>query len=116
MILFNCRIKELLFGQMGVRINMSAKATGFKCNFRLVKNTSAKTAGKPNIVIPFRELIDRIDVYEVTGTGKNRNQTIKIHWRFVGYLELPSLNNHRNFKEETRKGVALEYSTSPIPA
>ena len=31
-----------------------------------------------------RELIDRIDVYEVTGTGKNRKQMIKIHYKFVG--------------------------------
>ena len=63
-----------------------------------------------------RELIDRIDVYDVTGTGKNRKQTVKIHWRFVGYLELPNLCKHKNFKEETRKGVALEYSTRAIPA
>lgn len=63
-----------------------------------------------------RELIDRIDVYDVTGTGKNRKQTVKIHWRFVGYLELPNLCNHKNFKEETRKGVALEYSTRAMPA
>ena len=63
-----------------------------------------------------RELIDRIDVYEATGTGKNRKQTIKIHWRFVGYLELPSLSDHKNYKEETRKGVALEYITRPISA
>ena len=56
-----------------------------------------------------RELIDRIDVYEVTGTGKNRKQMIKIHYKFVGYLELPSLGNRRNYREETRKGVAVEY-------
>ena len=31
-----------------------------------------------------QELIDRIDVYEVTGTGKNRKQMIKIHYKFVG--------------------------------
>lgn len=31
-----------------------------------------------------RELIDRIDVYEVTGTGKNRKQMIKIiNWLFA---------------------------------
>ena len=63
-----------------------------------------------------RELIDRIDVYNVTGTGKNRKQTVKIHWRFVGYLDLPNLCKHKNFKEETRKGVALEYSTRAMPA
>ena len=56
-----------------------------------------------------RELIDRIDVYEVTGTGKNRKQMIKIHYKFVGYLELPSLGSRYNYREETRKGVAVEY-------
>ena len=56
-----------------------------------------------------RELIDRIDVYEVTGTGKNRKQMIKIHYKFVGYLELPSLVSRHNYREETRKGVAVEY-------
>ena len=56
-----------------------------------------------------RELIGRIDVYEVTGTGKNRKQMIKIHYKFVGYLELPSLGSRRNYREETRKGVAVEY-------
>ena len=50
-----------------------------------------------------------IDVYEVTGTGKNRKQMIKIHYTFVGYLELPSLGSGRNYREETRKGVAVEY-------
>ena len=57
-----------------------------------------------------------VDVYDVTGTGKNRKQTVKIHWRFVGYLELPNLCKQNNFREETRKGVALEYSTRAIPA
>ena len=56
-----------------------------------------------------QELIDRIDVYEVTGTGKNRKQMIKIHYKFVGYLELPSLARQHNYREETRKGVAVEY-------
>ena len=54
------------------------------------------------------ELIDRIDVYEVTGTGKNRKQMIKIHYKFVGYLELPNLGSKRNYREETRKGIAVE--------
>lgn len=56
-----------------------------------------------------RELIDRIDVYEVTGTGKNRKQMIKIHYKLVGYLELPSLGSRYNYREETRKDVAVEY-------
>ena len=56
-----------------------------------------------------RELIVRIDMYEVTGTGKERKQMIKIHYKFVGYLELPSLGSRLNYREETRKGVAVEY-------
>ena len=56
-----------------------------------------------------RELIVRIDMYEVTGTGKERKQMIKIHYKFVGYLELPSLGNRYNYREETHKGIAVEY-------
>ena len=63
-----------------------------------------------------RELIDRIDVYEVTGTGKNRKQVIKIHYKFVGYLELTSLARQHNYREETRKGVAVEYVPNALPA
>lgn len=63
-----------------------------------------------------RELIDRIDVYEVTGTGKNRRQQIKIHYKFVGYLELPSIVGQHNYCEETRKGVAVEYIPNALPA
>ena len=63
-----------------------------------------------------RELIDRIDVYEVIGTGKNRRQQIKIHYKFVGYLELPSLVEQHNYCEETRKGVAVEYVPNALPA
>ena len=59
---------------------------------------------------------DRIDLYEVTGTGKNRKQQIKIHYKFVGYLELPSLARQHNYREKTRKGVAVEYLTEPLPA
>ena len=63
-----------------------------------------------------QELIDRIDVYEVTGTGKNRKQQIKIHYKFVGYLELPNLARQHNYREETRKGVAVEYVPNALPA
>ena len=62
-----------------------------------------------------QELIDRIDVYEVTDTGKNRKQQIKIHYKFVGYLELPSLARQNHYREETRKGVAVEYVPNALP-
>jgi len=63
-----------------------------------------------------RKLIDRIDVYEVTGTGKNKKQMLKINYRFVGYLELPSLVKRNNYRENTRKGVELEYIPNSISA
>ena len=49
------------------------------------------------------ELIDRIDVYEATGTGKNRKQMIKIHYKFIGYLELPSLARRHNTVRKPEK-------------
>ena len=56
-----------------------------------------------------RELIARIDVYEVEGTGKNRTQRLVIHYRFVGYIEIPDSIFSRNYKADTRQGVAVEY-------
>ena len=61
------------------------------------------------------ELIDRIEVSEVEGKGKNRTQRIVIHYRFVGVIEIGcgSLPEHRkNFIANTRKGVAVEYLPS----
>lgn len=34
----------------------------------------------------------------------------------VGYLELPSLARQHNYREETRKGVAVEYVPNALPA
>ena len=56
-----------------------------------------------------RELIDRIDVYEVTGTGKNRTQRITIHYRSIGALEIPEARHYKHLKLDTRQGVAVEY-------
>ena len=35
-----------------------------------------------------RELIERIDVYETQGVGNNRTQRIKIHYKFLGEVEI----------------------------
>lgn len=56
-----------------------------------------------------RELIDPIDIHEVEGTGKNRTQRIVIYYRFVGYIEIPDSVFSRNYKADTRQGVAGEY-------
>ena len=59
-----------------------------------------------------RELIDRINVYETEGTGKNRTQRVAIHYRFVGYIDIPAAPLTSHYISETRQGVAVEY----IPA
>ena len=59
-----------------------------------------------------RELIDRIEVYETQGVGKNRTQKIMIHYRFVGYIDIPEAPLTEHYVAETRRGVAVEY----IPA
>ena len=63
-----------------------------------------------------RELIDHIDVFETEGTGKSRTQRIVIYYRFVGYVEIPEVSQSQHIKADTRKGVAVEYLTEPLPA
>lgn len=55
-----------------------------------------------------RVLIDHIDVYHVEGKGKNRTQRVVIHYRFVGYIEIPNTDDE-NYIANTRQGVAVEY-------
>ena len=56
-----------------------------------------------------KELIDRIEVSEVQGKGKNRTQRIVIHYRFAGYIDLEENYLERNIVQDTRQGVAVEY-------
>ena len=62
------------------------------------------------------QLIDRIEVYETEGVGKNRTQRVVIFWKFVGYIELPECVPQKNYKADTRQGVAVEYHTQALPA
>ena len=55
------------------------------------------------------ELIERIEVHETEGVGKNRTQRVVIYYRFVGYLELPEGRINPNYKADLRRGVAVEY-------
>ena len=41
--------------------------------------------------IVLQELIDKIEVFPIEGTGKNRTQRLVIHYRFVGCIDLPSI-------------------------
>ena len=37
-------------------------------------------------------------------------------YRFVGYVEIPEVSQRTRIKADTRKGVAVEYLTEPLPA
>lgn len=58
------------------------------------------------------ELIERIEVYETEGMGKNRTQRIMIYYRFVGYIEISGGSRKKNHTAQTRKGVAVQYLTT----
>ena len=61
-------------------------------------------------------MINRIDVYETEGTGKNRTQRVVIHYRFVGYIELPDGIFKCSHQADTRQGVRVNYLRSPVTA
>ena len=59
------------------------------------------------------ELIEKTEVSEAAGSGRNRTQRIKICYRFIGYLELPIDFLDAPYSAETRQGVEITYLTSP---
>ena len=63
-----------------------------------------------------RELIEKIEVHNIEGTGKNRTQRIKIHYRFIGALEIPATPLQKFHKLDTRRGVAVEYLPNTVTA
>ncbi|MEG2659455.1 MAG: recombinase family protein [Oscillospiraceae bacterium] len=59
-----------------------------------------------------RELVDKIEVYHIQGTGKNRTQEIIIHYNFVGVLDLPKIPSLPDkVLLNARQGVDIAYST-----
>lgn len=56
------------------------------------------------------ELIDKIEVSAVVGTGLNRTQSVVIHYKFIGELDMPK--KFDNIKVNTRQGVAVQYLTA----
>ena len=61
-----------------------------------------------------QELIDKIEVFPIEGTGKNRTQRLVIHYRFVGCIDLPSIVPKHTYKLDSRQGVAIEYLPSAV--
>lgn len=56
------------------------------------------------------ELVKKIDVYHIQGTGKNRTQQITIHYKFMGALELPQVRALQdNVTLNNRQGEEIEY-------
>ena len=64
--------------------------------------------------IVLQELIDKIEVFPIEGTGKSRTQRIVIHYRFVGCIDLPSIVPKHTYKLDSRQGVAIEYLPSVV--
>ena len=64
--------------------------------------------------IVLQELIDKIEVFPIEGTGKNRTQRLVIHYRFVGCIDLLSIVPKHTYKLDSRQGVALEYLPSAV--
>ena len=80
----------------------------FKRHSKKIYEALAET----NEVTPMilQELIDKIEVHAVEGTGLNRTQEVIIHYKFIGELDMPE--NFDKIKVNTRKGVEVEYMTS----
>ena len=64
--------------------------------------------------IVLQELIDKIEVFPIEGTGKKRTQRLVIHYRFVGCIDLPSIVPKHTYKLDSRQGVAIEYLPSAV--
>lgn len=58
-----------------------------------------------------KELIDKIEVHNIEGKGKNRVQRITIYYRFIGTLDLPATEKQEPLRFDTREGVAVSYLT-----
>ncbi len=64
--------------------------------------------------IVLQELIDKIEVFPIEGTGKKRTQRLVIYYRFVGCIDLPSIVPKHTYKLDSRQGVAIEYLPSAV--
>ena len=100
------------------------------CNTKgiwLWKSTSLKTASNSFLravrwfmemktlnPIILKELIEKIEVYHVEGSGKNKTQRIVIHYRFVGCLTIPEWYRKRRVSLESRSGVEINFLTTAV--
>ena len=59
--------------------------------------------------ILLKELIEKIEVYNIEGSGKSKTQRIVIHYKFLGILDVPNEFSGNNVVVEPREGVSVEY-------
>ena len=59
--------------------------------------------------ILLKELIEKIEIYNIEGSGKSKTQRIVIHYKFLGILDVPNEFSGNNVVIEPREGVAVEY-------
>ena len=95
-----------------VKLHEELEALGEKKNERVVFVESIRRFIRMEAITAplLHELIDRIEVHETEGTGKNKTQRIVIHYRFVGNIDIPS--EEENLKLDMRQGMAVEYLTA----
>ncbi len=63
----------------------------------------------PILLKELKELIEKIEVYNIEGSGKSKTQRIVIHYKFLGILDVPNEFSGNNVVIESREGVAVEY-------
>ena len=56
-----------------------------------------------------RELVEKIQVYQIEGTGKNRTQRVVIHYALLVVCRFPEWHRKRKITLESRQGVAVNY-------
>jgi hypothetical protein len=59
------------------------------------------------------ELIEKIEVHQIVGTGKSRVQQIVIHYRFVGCIEIPD-SPQIVHSLDTRQSVRVSYEAIAV--
>lgn len=58
------------------------------------------------------ETVEKIEVHQIEGTGKDRIQRIQIHYRFIGEMDIPKDASAYDVTINTRKGVAVQYKVA----
>ena len=91
------------------RLNFAQNSSG--CFIRAIRKFMTMQILTPVVL---QELIDKIEVFPIEGTGKNRTQRLVIHYRFVGCIDLPSIVPKHTYKLDSRQGVAIEYLPSAV--